>query len=342
MQDIFSGKRVLITGGAGFVGSNLAHRLARDGAKITVLDNFHPDYGGNEYNLSGIDVKLVRGDIAQAGVLDQACADADFVFHMAAQCSHVDSMTDPWLDLEYNCKGTLRLLEAVRKVGRKTPIVYAGTRAILGAPLEMPTRERTLPNPVDVYGVNKHAAELYGSVFARVHGIPFVSMRLTNSYGIRHQMKNGKYGILNWFMSLAMRGQMIKIFGTGEQLRDYLHIDDAIDAFARAGGFAAKLGEGGKDGRVQLAGEAIPYAVFNIGSGRGMKFADCAKEAAKAGGGKVEFVPWPADRKAIETGDFIADGTAAKEVLGWSPKIPFEQGVRETCEWYKTRIQHYT
>ncbi len=344
MKDFFTNKTVLITGGAGFLGSNIAHKLAPMGAKLLILDSFDPSYGGNEYNFKGIEskIELIRGNITDRPLMESLCSKADVIFHLAAQCSHVDSMTDPWFDLEYNCVGTLSVLEGAKKSAKKPVIVYAGTRAILGAPLEMPTREKTLPNPTDIYGVNKHAAELYGSVYARVYRVPFVSMRLTNSYGPRHQMKNGKYGILNWFMSEAMQGRNIRIFGTGEQLRDYIYIDDAVDAFLKAAVFAKELGLGQrKEPKVQLSGESVPYAVFNIGSGAGKKFADCAKTLVEFSGGKLDFVPWPADRKAIETGDFIADGTAAKEVLGWQPKVSFEEGLKTTVDYYRNHLKHY-
>ena len=344
MKDFFANKTILITGGAGFVGSNIAHALTPLGAKLIVLDSFDSRYGANEYNFKGIEskIELVRGNIVDRPLVESLCARADLIFHLAAQCSHVDSMTDPWLDLEYNCIGTLSVLEGAKKSLKKPAIVYSGTRAILGAPLEMPTRERTLPNPTDIYGVNKHAAELYGSVYARVHRIPFVSIRLTNSYGPRHQMKNGKYGILNWFLSEVMQGRNLRIFGTGEQLRDYLYIDDAVDAFLRAAVFAQELGAGQKKSpQVQLSGEDVPYAVFNIGSGFGKKFADCAQSVVGLAGGKLDFVPWPADRKAIETGDFVADGTAAKDVLGWRPRVTFEDGLKKTVDYYRDQLKHY-
>lgn len=344
MSTFYQNKKVIVTGGAGFLGSNLTHALVAGGAKVTVIDNFHPMYGGNEFNLKSIKdkIELVREDICNEGVIDRHCENADIIFHSAGQISHVDSMIDPFFDLQYNCTGTLRVLEAVKKSKKKTPVIYAGTRAILGAPKQIPANEQTLPNPTDVYGVNKHAAELYGAVYARVNTIPFVSIRLTNSFGRYHQMKNGKYGILNWFISLALQGQTIKIFGTGEQLRDYLYIDDAVSAFMKAGEFAEDLRVApNKFPKVTNAGEAIPYAVFNLASGKEKKFADCAKMVTEIIGSKIEFVPWPADRKAIETGDYVADISAIKKYLNWEPKVSFESGLNKTIDFYKENLKQY-
>lgn len=342
----YSNKSVLITGGAGFVGSNLAHALAACGARITVVDNFHRDYGGNERNLGGLldrgGARLVRGDVTDQALMRDLAAAADVVFHVAAQCSHVDSMSNPWLDVDYNCRGTLSVLEGVRLSPKKPVVVYAGTRAIIGAPLQLPATESTLPNPVDIYGVNKLAAELYCSVYARVHGVPCVSLRLTNSFGPRHQMKSGKYGILNWFVSLALQGKPVKVFGTGEQLRDYLYIDDAIEAFCKAGEFAAGLGAGKAScARAQLAGPKIPFAVFNVGSGHGMKFVDCARKVTERTKTALELVPWPADRAAIETGDFIADGRAAEEALSWKAHTSFDEGLDKTFAFYRENLKDY-
>lgn len=342
VANYYRGKTVLITGGAGFVGSNLAHALQAAGSTVVIVDNFHPDYGANERNLAGMRVELKRGDITDQALMRELAQDADVIFHCAAQCSHVDSMTNPWLDVDFNCRGTLSVLEGARLSSKKPVVVYAGTRAAIGAPLQMPATEQTLPNPVDIYGVNKLASELYGSVYARVHGLAFVSLRLTNSFGIRHQMKSGKYGILNWFISLALQGKTVKVFGTGEQLRDYLYIDDSVSAFLKAGAFAAGLKDGSNSSpQAQLAGTKIPFAIFNIASGKGIKFVDCARKVTEMAGSKLEMVAWPADRAAIETGDFVADCSAAAEALGWAPRVGFEDGLERTFAYYRTELKHY-
>jgi len=344
LSQFYQGRKVLVTGGAGFVGSNLVHRLVGLGSKVTVIDSFHPDYGGNEHNFAGIKdrIQLHRASITDRELMKSLAQDADLIFHIAAQCSHVDSMTDPWLDVDYNCVGTLSVLEAAKSSAKKPPVVYAGTRAMVGAPLELPVTEHTLPNPTDIYGVNKLAAELYGSVYARVHKLPFISLRMTNSFGPRHQMKSGKYGILNWFLSLAMQGKTIKVFGTGEQLRDYIYIDDAIETFLLSGEFANRLAtKQVQSPSVQLAGPEIPFAVFNISSGQSLKFVDVARKVHALAGGKLEQVAWPADRAAIETGDFVASGAAAREILGWSTKTSFEDGLQKTIAFYKENLNYY-
>ncbi len=344
MNGFYKNKKIIVTGGAGFVGSNLVEALIANGAEVTVIDNFHPQYGGNEFNLKSCSnkIELIKEDINNRAMMDKHAQNADFIFHAAGQISHVDSMIDPFFDLQYNCAGTLSVLEAAKKSPKKPAIIYVGTRAIVGAPLEIPASEKTLPNPTDIYGVNKHAAELYGAVYARVYGIPFVSIRLTNSYGKFHQMKNGKYGILNWFISLALQKQIVKIFGTGEQLRDYLYIDDAIQAFLKAGEFSIRLKEDpSKFPEVCNSGSAVPYAVFNLASGNAMKFADCAKLVTSAIGSLIEFVPWPADRKAIETGDYVADITAIRKILNWNPSTTFEEGLNKTIAFYRENLKKY-
>lgn len=344
----YAGRNVLVTGGAGFVGSNVVQALAALGAKITIIDNFHPDYGGNDFNLEphGSRVRMVKGDITERRLMAELAADADIIIHSAAQCSHVDSMVDPWLDLKFNCEGTLSLLEACKEAkktsGRTPAVVYISTRAVIGAPLENPATETTLPNPVDTYGVNKMAAEYYGAVYARVHRIPYVSLRLTNCYGPRHQMRHGKYGILNWFLSLALQSKAITVYGTGEQLRDYLYIEDAAESVLLAGAYATRLPEDTVPGIHRLAGTAVPYAVFNIASGRPERFVDCAKRVVEASGsGELKMIPWPADRKAIETGDFVADCAQAERILGWKPVTSFDDGLKRTVSFYRENLQRY-
>ncbi len=338
--------KILITGGAGFIGSNLAHKLVHKNYDVRIVDNFHPAYGGNEHNFTGISnkIELIKGDISERSVMQNAVEGVDVIFHIAAQCSHVDSMVDPWLDVQYNCIGTLNLLEAAKdsakKTGKTPLIIYAGTRAQIGQPLEMPAHEKTYPNPVDVYGVNKLSAELYGAVYARVHAMPFISLRLTNCYGPRHQMKSGKYGILNWFISLALQGKPVKVFGTGEQLRDYLYIDDAMEVFVKC----MELGQNLKTKaypKIQLAGTHVPFAAFNIGSGKGIQFVDAARKIVEKAKSPIEFVPWTNERKSIETGDFVTDTSASTEFLNWKPTTSFDEGLDKTFAYYEKQLSHY-
>lgn len=341
---LFENKKVIITGGAGFLGSTLAHRLLQLKAKVIVVDNFYPHYGANEFNLQSIrsHIELVRESVTNEEKIGKIVDQTDYIFHIAGQCSHIDSMSNPWLDLEFNCKGTLTLLELLKKKKLKTAFIYAGTRAILGSPDTLPVSEHAPIRPVDIYGVHKMAAEWYGAVYAKAYQIPFISLRLTNCFGPRHQMKNGKYGILNWFISLGLQKKPIRIFGNGEQLRDYVYVDDAIDSFLRAGAFVKQFDQvEGNYSQVQLAGKDIPFAVFNISSGQGLRFVDCARKIADALEVPIEFVPWTAERAAIETGDFVASPQAAKELLGWEPQTSFDEGLKKTIEYYQSHMSHY-
>lgn len=349
-MNFYASKNVVVTGGAGFLGSNLTHALVDAGAKVEVIDSFHPDYGGNAFNLQSLEGRITvhKEDIQNLEKMKSIIHHADVVFHLAAQCSHVDSMTNPWMDLDFNNKGTLCILEAAKNSPKKPSVVYVSTRAVVGAPHEIPANEKTLPNPVDIYGVNKYAAELYGAVYARVFQVPVVSLRLTNCYGPRHQMRNAKYGILNWFLSQMLQKKPVKIFGDGKQLRDYLYVDDAVDAFLRAGEFTEKklrnvasLSADEKRTLPLSSGENIPYAVFNIATGNGIEFQEATKRMANSVTAELQFVPWPADRKAIETGDFVADPQAALKAFGWKPSTSFEVGIEKTITYYKEFLKHY-
>ena len=323
----YKNHRILITGGLGFLGSNLALELVRHGAAVTILDNLHELYGGNHFNIEPIrdQVRVVEADLRDDSQLRASLEGVETVFHIAAQTSHVDSMTDPLFDVDVNCRGTILLLEAMRELAPEARLVYAGTRAQFGKLQYTPVDEQHGAFPVDIYGVNKHAGELYAFIYMNVHGIPVTSLRINNSYGPRHQMKHGKYGILNWFIRLAMDGGRIKIFGEGEQLRDYNHVDDVTRAFLAAG-----------------ASENAPGQIYNLGSGSPISFRDMVKGIVETvGSGTYENIPWPKEREDIEVGDYVADYSKATRELEWLPKVPFAQGLRETVEFYRRHKEHY-
>lgn len=331
-QKWYAGKRVLITGGLGFLGSNLAIALVRLGARVTLLDALIPLYGGNRFNINPVedDVEVAVGDIREEELIREHVTGKEVIFHIAAQTSHVDSMLNPFLDLEMNCKGTLILLEACKDEASKgthppPKVVYAGTRAQYGKLEKSPVTEAGPMNPVDIYGIHKHAGEQYLFIYGRVHGIPVTSLRINNTYGPRHQMKHGKYGILNWFIRLALDGEVIPVYGEGDQLRDFNYVDDVTRAFLLAGAMKESEGE-----------------AFNLGSGKPIKFVEMVRGIVEAAGsGSYRHIPWPDERKRIEPGDFAADFSKIQRSLGWKPELEIQEGLRKTVEFYREHRHRY-
>jgi len=321
------GKKALVTGGLGFIGSNLAHKLVALGAEVAVYDACLDPYGWNFANINEIRnrVKFVKGDVRDRGKMEAVVKGQDFVFHCAAQVSHLDSMRGPFLDVDINCNGTLSVLEACRKNADGAKIIYAGTRAQIGREEYSPVDEKHPTNPIDVYGIDKLAAEKYCLLYGSAYGMPACSLRINNTFGPRHQMKHAKFGILNWFIRLALEGQEIPVYGKGEQVRDYNYVDDAVDAMILAAQSKKADGE-----------------VFNLGSGRQTRFVDMARAVVKAAGsGSIKHVPWPDERKRIETGDFFVSYAKIKKTLGWSPKTSFEDGLGKTIDFYRGRLREY-
>lgn len=326
-QSFYKGKKILITGGLGFLGSNLAHRLAGLGARITVLDCQLPVHGGNPFNLKGIEkqAKWVKGDIRNAALVEKLVKGRDVVFNIAAQTSHTDSMKVPHLDVDINNRGQINILEACRKVNPSVRLVYCSTRAVYGSAKKRIIDEETLPGPMDIYSANKLAGEHYHKIYAKVFNLNAVILRVANGYGPRAQMKQPSFGILNWFIRLAVDGQDIKIFGDGKQVRDYAYVTDMVEAFVLAGMHPNLKGE-----------------VLNVGSGRGVPLIDIVKKIVKiAGKGRIVYVPWPETNKKIDVGDFIADVRKIKKATGWRASIPLEQGLKETIAYYEANKKHY-
>ena len=325
-RDFYRGRRVLVTGGLGFIGSNLCRTLADLGAEVLAVDSLLPDYGGNLFNLAGYEgkVRINIADVRGHG-MEYLVRGEEVLFNLAGQVSHLDSMADPFTDLEINCRSQLSILEAVRKGNPEIKIVYAGTRQVYGKPQYLPVDEKHLLNPTDVNGINKISGELYHLVYHSVYGIRASSLRLTNTYGPRQLIKHSRQGFIGWFVRKAALGEEIQVFGDGRQKRDFNHVDDVVDAFLRAG--ATDASDGG---------------VFNLGDAHPVSLLELVKLLVEvAGAGSWTVVPFPAERKRIDIGDFYADTARVRKALGWEPKVPLRQGLAETIAWYRKHKEHY-
>jgi UDP-glucose 4-epimerase len=325
--DFYRRRRVMITGGLGFIGSNLARRLSDLGADILLVDSLIPDYGGNLFNISGIEdrVRVNVADVRQASTMNYLVHDREVVFNLAGQVSHIDSMADPHTDLEINCRSQLTLLEACRHHNPTAKVVYASTRQIYGKPDFLPVTEQHLVRPTDVNGINKAAGEYYHLVYNNVFGIRASALRLTNVYGPRQLMKHNRQGFIAWFIRLALEDKEIQVFGDGSQIRDFVYVDDAVDAFLRAGACDACNGE-----------------AFNVGGDEHIAHRDLVKllvELAKAG--RYRFVEWPAEKKAIDIGSFYAESSRFKQASGWAPRVSFREGLTRTLDFYRRHLKHY-
>jgi len=329
MNDLsfFRDARVLITGGAGMIGSTLAHLLAEQGAEVTVVDAMLPAYGGNRFNLKDILDKIVfvKGDIRNLERVKEWVDGADYVFSLAAQVSYVDSNHDPLLDLDINCRGHVNLLLALSQINRRAKVVFTSSRFVYGAIDYNPVDEAHPFNCLSIYGIHKLAGEKYYRFYHDAHGLDTVSLRLTNPYGPRQQMKHSKYGIINWFIRLALEGKPLTVFGEGRQQRDYIYVEDVAEGLV-----SAALAP-------QTAGQ-----VYNLGSGVGAPFIDMVRLMAEIiPGAEVQHVPWPQDRYFVETGDFVADITKIQEATGWSPRIGLREGIERTVAFYRQHRDQY-
>ncbi len=325
-RDFYRGRRVLVTGGLGFIGSNLCRTLADLGASVLAVDSLLPDYGGNLFNLAGYEdkVRINIADVRGHG-MEYLVKGQEVLFNLAGQVSHLDSMVDPFTDLEINCRSQLSILEAVRKGNPEIKIVYAGTRQVYGKPQYLPVDEKHLLNPTDVNGINKISGELYHLVYHSVYGIRASSLRLTNTYGPRQLIKHNRQGFIGWFVRKAALGEEIQVFGDGTQKRDFNHVDDVVDAFLRAG--ATDASDGG---------------VFNLGDAHPVSLLELVKLLIEmAGDGSWKLVPFPAERKRIDIGDFYADTTRVRKALGWEARVPLRKGLAETVAWYRAHKEHY-
>lgn len=326
--DSFYRKRsVMILGGMGFIGSTLAHLLVQHGAQVTLVDNFLPDHGANWFNLDGIrdQVKIQVSDLRNREALAVLLQEQELVFNVAAQTSHLDSMTHPFLDLDINCRGNLNFLELCREHRPDLRVVYVGTRAFYGAPAQTPVSESSPLKPLDIYSVNRLAAEQYHFVYHAHYGLPVTSLRLGNLYGPRGQMQHPRYNVLNYFVRMALEERIIQIYGDGLQQRDYLYIEDACRALLLAGASEQAIGQ-----------------IYNVGSGGSCSFLDLVQEIIRSSNqGDYEHRDWPKGSKAFDVGDFITDITAIKHDLNWKPQISLSEGLRATIDYYRKHANYY-
>ncbi len=318
-------KKILITGGLGAIGSSLARRFVELGAEVTIFDNLLEGSGANIANVRGIeeDLTVIMGDIRNYEEVERAVEGKDIIFQCAGQPGHVTSMENPILDIEINCKGRINVLESARKVNKNAKIIFLGSRTQVGS-VEGEMDEDSQQNPSDIYGADNMAAELYHYIYNKVYKMRTTSVRLTNIYGPRGQITSPKYGVINWMIGRAVKGEELSVFGTGEQLRDLVYIDDAVDALVLIA----------QDSRAE--GE-----IYMLGSGKGERFVDIVKMISKiAGKSEVKMVPWPDDRKGIEVGDALINGRKLKR-LGWEPKTDLETGIAKTIEFYENNFNDY-
>ena len=323
----WAGLTVLVTGGMGFIGSNLTHRLVGLGARVTVLDDLRPQYGGNLFNLEGIraQIEVLPQDQGDEKAMRRIVPRFDRIFNLVGQVSHVDSMEDPYSDLYTNVTSQIALLEACRRENPGVKIVFCGTRGQYGRPTKIPVDESASIAPVDVNGINKHAGESYHLLYGRAHGLRVCSLRLTNTYGPRHTMKTARQGVFAWFVRQALEGQTIRLFGGGGQTRDFNHVDDVCRAMMLA------MERPEADGQV-----------FNLGSSEPVSLQRIVEIIiATAGSGQMALVPYPPELKAIEIGDYVGDFGKIQRMLGWQPQVALEEGVRSTVEYYQRHRDHY-
>jgi UDP-glucose 4-epimerase len=322
----FDGARVLVTGGLGFIGSNLAHRLVALGARVTLVDSLIPEYGGNAFNIHGIrdKVQVNITDVRDVHAMRHLVREQDYLFNLAGQTSHLDSMQDPYTDLEINCRAQLSILEACRHHNPGVKVVFASTRQLYGKPDYLPVDEKHLLRPVDVNGINKMAGEWYHILYNNVYGVRCCALRLTNTYGPRMRVKDARQTFVGIWVRLILEGKPFEVW-EGGQLRDFTFVDDAVEALLTAASSPAADGK-----------------VFNLGGEAVVSLKDLAGLLVQANGGG-EFVTrsFPAERKQIDIGDYYADFSLIRAALGWQPNVALLEGLRRTLSFYREHLDRY-
>jgi UDP-glucose 4-epimerase len=325
-KNVFDGRRVLITGALGFIGSNLAWRLAELGAKVLAVDSLIPEYGGNLFNIAGLEnrVQVNISDVRDAHSMRYLVQGQDYLFNLAGQTSHMDSMNDPDADLEINCRAQLSILEACRKYNPAIKIVFASTRQLYGKPDYLPVDEKHLLRPVDVNGINKMAGEWYHILYNNVYGIRSCALRLTNTYGPRMRIKDARQTFLGVWIRLVVEGKPFEVW-EGHQLRDFTFADDAVEAFLLA-----------------AANEKANGEIFNLGGDSVVSLKELADLVVEMNGaGEYLTRTYPPDRKRIDIGDYYADFGLIRSTLGWQPRTNLREGLRQTREFYREHLPKY-
>lgn len=322
----FKERKVLITGGLGFIGSNLARRLVELGAEVSIVDSLIPEYGGNLFNIAGIEdrVQVNISDVRDPHSMRYLVQGQDYLFNLAGQTSHLDSMKDPETDLEINCRSQLSILEACRKYNPEIEIVFASTRQLYGKPDYLPVDEKHLLRPVDVNGINKMAGEWYHILYNNVYGIRACALRLTNTYGPCMRVKDARQTFLGIWIRCLVEGKPFEVW-EGEQLRDFTYVDDALEAFLVAATSREAKGK-----------------VFNLGGDCAISLKTLADLLIKVNGsGEYVVHSFPAERKRIDIGDYYSDDSLIYSVLGWEPKVTLHEGLAKTLSFYREHLKHY-
>ena len=325
-RTVFPGKRLLITGGLGFIGSNLASRLVGLGARVTLVDSLIPEYGGNLFNIAGIEdkVQVNISDVRDEHSMRYLVQGQDYLFNLAGQTSHMDSMENPYTDMEINCRAQLSILEACRRYNPAVKIVFASTRQLYGKPDYLPVDEKHLLRPVDVNGVNKMAGEWYHILYNNVYGLRACALRLTNSIGPRMRVKDARQTFLGVWIRLIIEGKAFEVW-EGQQLRDFTYVDDVVEALLLAAGSTAADGQ-----------------VFNLGGERVISLKELADLLVQVnGGGSYALRSFPADRKQIDIGDYYSDFTRIQSALGWKPKVSLPEALARTLAFYREHLTRY-
>lgn len=323
----FRGKDILITGGLGFIGSNLAAKLVKLGAKVTLMDAMIDGHGGNIFNIHSIqkDVTVNYSDVRDENSLKHLVRNRDYIFHLAGQNDHVLSFSNPFLDIDINIKGAAVLLETCRRHNPQVRLIYTGTRGEYGRAVKLPVAEDAPVNPKGIYELSSLTAQKLFQIYHASHNLKSITLRLTNIYGERAQMKHDRFGVANWFVRLAIDNETIQVFGDGSQLRDFLYVEDAVDAILLCAATEEAYGN-----------------VFNVGHDNPCTFLKLAKavvETAKSG--RWELAPFSTERAAQEPGHFCSDISKIRKIVGWSPCCNLEEGLRNTVQFYKKHKSFY-